>query len=449
MLSFPVDWRLCVAFAAGATAAFAAQRKPNLVLILADDFGYECVTANGGQSYSTPNLDRLAAGGMRFEHCYVQPLCTPTRTQLMTGLYNVRNYIDFGMLDRHATTFAHLLKPAGYVTGICGKWQLGHEKDSPQHFGFDDALLWQHTRVPPRYANPGLERNSQELDYQNGEYGPTLINDFALDFVTRHKADTFFLYYPMVLTHDPFQPTPDSPDWDPQARGERVNRQVKHFADMTAYMDKMIGRLVAKLDELGLRENTLILFLGDNGTGVEVTTQFKGRPYPGGKGTGTARGTHVPLIASWPGHVPSGKVSNDLIGSVDFLATLCEAGGARVPAESALDGRSFYPQLLGQRGRPREWLYSWYVRDGGPRAQWEYAMSTSYKLYTDGRFFDLQADPFEGKPLARGELDGSAAAAAKRLQGALDQYAQARPAHLMREDHVSAKAKKKAKEKKP
>jgi arylsulfatase A len=427
----PRSFMIVAIYCAFAAFLNAAERKPNLVLILADDFGYECVTANGGQSYQTPNLDKLAAGGMRFEHCYVQPLCTPTRAQLMTGIYNVRNYIDFGTLDPKATTFGNLLKQSGYVTGICGKWQLGHDKGLPQHFGFDDALLWQHTRRPPRYANPGLERNSEEKDYEHGEYGPTLINDFALEFVTRNKDRPFFLYYPMILTHDPFQPTPESPDWDPKAKGEQVNRDVKHFADMTAYMDKMVGRLVAKLDELGLRENTLILFLGDNGTGVSVTTQFKGTAYPGGKGTRTARGTHVPLIASWPGHIAAGKVNNDLVGSVDFLPTLCEAAGTTVPASLRIDGRSFLPQLLGQKGQPREWLYSWYARNGGGTPQWEYAMSTAYKLYRDGKFFDLTADPFEEKPLTASGLSGPAAAAAKTLQGALDQYATARPPHLM------------------
>ena len=137
----------------------ADARQPNIILILADDLGYETLGANGGESYKTPNLDRLAATGMRFEHCHVQPLCTPTRVQLMTGMYNVRNYIDFGTIDPQATTFGNLLKNAGYATGIAGKWQLGRDKDLPQRFGFDEACLWQHTRRPPRYANPGLEYN--------------------------------------------------------------------------------------------------------------------------------------------------------------------------------------------------------------------------------------------------------------------------------------------------
>ena len=150
--------------AAAAEAAEPASR-PNIIVIMADDFGFECVAANGGESYQTPNLDRLAAEGVRFEQCFVQPLCTPTRVQLMTGLYNVRNYVNFGTLPRTEKTFGHLLKQAGYATGICGKWQLGHEPDSPQHFGFDEAYLWQHTRRPPRYANAGLERNGKAEDF--------------------------------------------------------------------------------------------------------------------------------------------------------------------------------------------------------------------------------------------------------------------------------------------
>ncbi|HUR58822.1 MAG TPA: sulfatase-like hydrolase/transferase, partial [Opitutaceae bacterium] len=230
----------------------------------------------------------------------------------------------------------------------------------------------------------------------------------------------------------PFQPTPGSKDWDPKAMGEQVNRDVKHFADMTAHMDKLVGQLIAKLDELKLRENTLVILLGDNGTGVTVMSQFKGKPYPGGKGTASARGTHTPLIVSWPGHVPAGKVNQNLISSTDFLPTICEAAGATVPAALKIDGKSFYPQLLGQKGQPREWLYSWYARNGGGKPQWEYAMTASHKLYRDGRFFDLTADPFEEKAaLTVASLSGPAAAAAKKLQGALDQYTNARPAHLM------------------
>ncbi len=440
--ALPLFATLCCLALASTIAA--ADRKPNVILIMADDFGYECVTANGGQSYQTPHLDKLAATGMRFENCYVQPLCTPTRAQLMTGIYNVRNYIEFGLLDPKATTFAHLLKKAGDATGICGKWQLGQAKDLPQQFGFDESYLWQHTRRPPRFANPGVEHNGKEIDFNGGEYGPKVVNDFALDFVTRHRARPFLLYYPMILTHDPFQPTPDSANWDPKTKSEQLQKDVKHFADMTAYMDKMIGRLVAKLDELGLRENTLVLFLGDNGTHPTVTSRFKGTAYQGGKGTGTVRGNHVPFIAHWPGRIPPGRVNADLIASVDFLPTVCAAAGTTVPAALRIDGRSFLPQLLGQKGQPRDSYYLWYARNGGPSAMFEYAQSVTHKLHHDGTFYDLTADRFEAKPLPLASLSGQAAAEAKILQAVLDQYAHARPEHLARHVPTKGKAAKKA-----
>jgi arylsulfatase A len=189
----------------------------------------------------------------------------------------------------------------------------------------------------------------------------------------------------------------------------------------------MIGRLVAKLDELGLRENTLFLFVGDNGTGTGVTSRFKGADYPGGKGTGTVRGNHVPLIASWPAKIPPGRVNADLISSVDFFPTLCDIAGAKLPTALKIDGRSFLPQLLGQPGAPREAHYVWYARNGGPTATHEYAQSTTHKLHRDGKFYDLTTDRFEQKPLAQSSLSGAAATEAKKLQAVLNQYAQARP----------------------
>lgn len=420
---------------AGARAAAkekpSTSTRPNIVLIMADDFGYECVTANGGESYRTPNLDRLAAAGVRFEDCHVQPLCTPTRVQLMSGRYNVRNYVNFGTLPRTETTFAQLLKKGGYATGICGKWQLGREKDSPRHFGFDESCLWQHTRRPPRYANPGLEYNGVERDFRQGEYGPALVNDFALDFITRHKERPFLLYYPMMLTHDPFQPTPDSPDWDPKAIGEKVLRDVKHFADMTTYLDRMVGNIDAKLTELGIRENTLLLFVGDNGTSPSVTSRFQGGDYRGGKGTTTARGTHVPLIASWPAAIKRGRINADLIGSVDFLPTLCEVAGVATPTDT--DGVSFLPQLRGESGTPRTWLYSWYSpRQKPDLTVKEFAFDHDYKLYRDGRLFDLSRDPFEDRPLEAGSRSVAAAEAEVRLRAVLDRFQDARPATLDR-----------------
>ncbi|QDU28030.1 Arylsulfatase [Anatilimnocola aggregata] len=406
-----------------------SKRGPNIILIMADDFGFECVGANGSESYKTPHLDKLAGGGVRFTHCHVQPLCTPTRVQLMTGQYNIRNYLNFGTLPRQETTFAQLLKKGGYATGICGKWQLGREVDSPQHFGFDESCLWQHTRRPPRYANPGLEYNGVEKDFRNGEYGPTLVNDFALDFVTRHKDHPFLLYYPMALTHDPFQPTPDSADWDPKTMGEKAMQNPKYFADMVAYMDKMVGRLLAKLDELKLRENTLVIFLGDNGTSSAITSRFQGQNYRGGKGSMNERGTHVPLIVSWPAQIKKPAVNDNLISSTDILPTICAAGGVTTPEQ--IDGVSFLPQLHGEVGRPREWLYTWYSpRQGGDQAVRECAFDRHYKLYRGGMFFDLQTDPFEASPVDVKTLTGEAKTAAAKLQTVLDQFTGARPKEL-------------------
>ena len=156
-----------------ALPAAETPRRPNLILIMADDLGYECIGANGGTSYKAPVLDQLAATGMRFEHCHVQPLCTPTRVQLMTGISNVRNYINFGHMDSKCVTFGNILKQAGYATCITGKWQLGQDLDLPKKFGFDEYCLWQHTRRPPRYANAGLEINGEAKECTGRRTGTT------------------------------------------------------------------------------------------------------------------------------------------------------------------------------------------------------------------------------------------------------------------------------------
>jgi arylsulfatase A len=415
-------------------------KKPNIVLILADDLGYETLGCDGGESYKTPNLDALAAAGMRFDRCYVQPLCTPTRVGLMTGMSNARNYIEFGSMDPNATTFGNLLKKAGYATAIAGKWQLGRDKELPQKFGFDESCLWQHTRRPPRYANPGLEYNGVERDFKKGEYGPDLVNDFALQFIEKNKSKPFFLYYPMMLTHAPYQPTPDSADYDPKAHGEKVHQDNKHFADMVAYMDKLVGTVVTKLDELELRDNTLILFLGDNGTGRGITSQLRGVAYPGGKGRTNARGMHVPMIANWPGHIRFGTTNDDLIDSTDFLPTVCAAAGTKVPANLKLDGQSFLPQLMGEKGQPRKWIYTWYAQNG-ISPLFEFVTTKDHKLYRDGRFFDLREDPFEeGSPKKAVDLKDGQAKTAAKLQAVLDQYADARPTEFVAKSKAAKEA---------
>jgi arylsulfatase A len=415
-----------VALGAGrAFARFEDRRRPNIVLIMADDLGYECLGCYGSTSYRTPVLDGLAATGMRFDHCYSQPLCTPSRVKIMTGLYNFRNYETFGILAPTQTTFAHVLQGAGYRTCVVGKWQLFGSSDQkgpvrgrgayPSEAGFDEHCLWQVERRDSRYRDPLIVENGRYRDDTKGKYGPDVFSDYALDFIERQKDHPFLLYFPMALTHDPFVPTPDSPEW-PQAR-HRANK--KHFADMVTYMDKLVGRIVDKLEDLGLRENTLVLFTGDNGTHRSIESQLGDKVIRGGKGSTTDAGTHVPLVTNWPGMMPAGRVCDDLIDFADFLPTLAEAAAARIPLDLRLDGRSFLPQLRGQPGNPRQWVFCHYFRNAGDPVQC-YARDKRWKLYTDGDLFDLAADPLEERAIVFGAGDPEAAAARRKLQTVLD-----------------------------
>lgn len=396
------------------------SQRPNIVLILGDDIGFECLNCYGGTSYKTPHLDALAASGLKFDHCHSQPLCTPTRVQIMTGLYNQRNYIRFGILDPQATTFAHLLKQAGYKTCIAGKWQLEGGLDGPNKFGFDEYCLWQVNRRPARYPNPGLEINGRQVDYTDGQYGPDLVSDYLCDFIARHQDAPFFAYYPMILPHSPFVPTPDSDDWDPTVLGpERGQGKNKYFTDMVGYTDKMVGKVVARLDELGLRDNTLVIFTGDNGTNQKITSRLGDREYPGGKGKTSDNGTHVALLASWPKVIRPGRTCDDLIDFTDVLPTLVEVGGATLPDGIPFDGASFAPQLRGESGTPREWIYCWYERDGKRNKVSRHARDKQYKLYADGRYFDVVADPLEEQTLGQ-TLAPEAADRRAKLQAVLD-----------------------------
>ena len=410
--------------------------RPNIVLFLADDLGYETLGVNGSASYRTPSLDALAASGVRFTNAHSQPLCTPSRVQIMTGRYNHRNYANFNVLPEGEITFAHLLKDAGYATVAVGKWQLwGHERTWPEaqgtgqmpgQAGFDDHLLWQ-VREPftagERFADPYVETSGAAAVTVAGAYGPDLSTDFMLDFIERHvrtEPDRPFLaYFPMALTHDPFVPTPDSAGWD----GDRYAEDPAYFKDMVEYMDKIVGRTVAKLEELGLRENTLVLFTGDNGTSSAITsTMSDGTEVQGGKGQPTNAGTHVPFIASWPARVPGGRVSDALIDFSDFLPSFAEAAGADLPADRVVDGRSFLPLLRGEVDSIRDWIFCAYApRWGEGLRDARFARDRRYKLYDDGTFYDVPNDILEENPLPLDRLDAAAVAARTRLQAVLDE----------------------------
>ena len=417
----------------GATAVFLpiqnffnkkSGKKPNIVLIMADDLGYECLSCYGSESYSTPVLDKLAKDGIRFDHCYSQPLCTPSRVQIMTGRYNFRNYKMFGFLDSSEITFGNLLKTAGYSTCIAGKWQLGNGIEAPHHTGFDEYCLWQiYSNVAgkdvrgPRYPDPKVYRNGKVMEGTKGKYGPDVFADFINDFVERKKDEPFFVYYPMALTHDPFVPTPDSDDWE----NNRYNRDKKYFKDMVEYMDKIVGKIVSKLDELSLRENTLVIFTGDNGTPRQIESKINGEIIKGGKAYTTDDGTHVPLIANWPGKISNGRVSDDLIDFSDFLPTLVEVAGASLPPNRKIDGQSFYPQLKGEKGSPREWVFMHYWGYGRRILETKRsARDKRFKLYDDGNFFDVKKDQGEKNPIPKEKLTSEMIDIKNRLQLVLD-----------------------------
>ena len=385
-------------------------QKPNIILIMADDLGYEALGAYGGSSYKTPNLDQLAKDGMRFNHCYSTPLCTPSRVQIMTGKYNFRNYIGFGLLDPNEKTFGHYMQELGYVTEITGKWQLlGNEKQqklagnkigtTPEKAGFDDYCLWQIDAKGTRYKDPLLSYKDKGAVKSPGKYGPDLFANHIEEFMDRNKSKPMFIYYPMALTHDPFVPVPGSPKFVEFDATSKVN-DTAYFRDMVGYMDKQVGRLVAKTEELGISENTLILFIGDNGTDRDITSIRNGKAIKGNKGYTTDAGTHVPLIAYWKGKITKGSINNNLIDFTDFLPTLVEAASLSKLDATKTDGISFYPQLLNtDNPETRDWIFCHYAPNWGKFKPRRYVQNKKWKLYGSGEIYDLENDILEKKPL--------------------------------------------------
>ena len=410
-------------------AALPAQpKRPNILLILADDLGYECLGCYGGTSYKTPNLDRMAAEGVRFRYAFAQALCTPTRMQLMTGKYNFRNWQAFGIMDPKERTFGHLLQEGGYRTAIAGKWQFWSY--NPPDFepewrgkgqkiedaGFDEHCVWHaaHTEDKgSRYGDPTIYTNGKLDAKMKDKYGDDVFADFLLNFIKQPDPKPWFAYWPLALTHDPFVPTPDSPEFNGPNRLKADNR---FFKDEVEYMDKVVGRVLSQVPA-----DTLVLFFGDNGTNNTLTSQLNGKPYQGDKGMPTEAGTRVPMIVRWKGVTPAGKVNDDLIDSCDFLPTIAGAANVATKSMGRMDGVSFLPQLLGKIGVPRPWIYSWYdPRPGQGKERWtrtqRYAFDHEWKLYDNGRLVNWAKDPKETKPVQNAEVR-------TRLQNVLDRMA--------------------------
>ncbi len=379
-------------------------KQPNIVLIMADDMGYECISANGSTQYRTPNIDQLGKEGVQFKHCYSQPLCTPSRVKIMTGKYNFRNYEDFGYLNPNQQTFANLLHRAGYKTCIAGKWQLNglnrgnpnnQDIDRPHHFGFDEYCLWQlnHRRKDgERYADPLITQNGKDLPRNENSYGPQIFADYVCNFIDRKAGNPFFVYYPMVLVHDPFVPTPDSPEWNEPWRQE-IN-DTTYFPDMVAFADKIVGQIESKLKEKGVWENTLFIFIADNGTNKSIVSKTNYGVVNGGKGLSINTGNHVPMFVSWPEKIKKDTVINALISLADFLPALCDAAGID-STEYKTDGKSFLPLLTGETTKTQNEVFIHYSPRWGRFKSNRWVMNGKYKLYRDGRFYNTANDTLE------------------------------------------------------
>lgn len=468
--------------ATGAGSEQGAEPRPNILLILVDDLGNRCLSAFGG-TVPTPNLNRLAKDGMVFRHAHACAMCAPTRDEMMTGLTRVGR----GRPGADVPFFTNHLQHLGYVTGMAGKWFVGSVFDPPLR-GFDEAcilvngyrhwapdvMVWGSGGMFKELNQPKVEGRLNEWESPlegnvrhkatrlADRYGEDVAVDFLCDFIGRRRRKPFFAYYSSKLTHVPAAPTPDgnagaveafraafAESHDRHLKGvegaarKHADRKSVRLAsgkayrnDGIRYLDKMAGRLLARLDEQGLRKDTLVLFTSDNGNSALDPLPEGAEPLPGRKGDSREGGTRVPLVANWPGRVAAGSTCDDLVHVQDFLPTFLELAGGRLPEGWPCDGRSFAPQLLGRTGTPREW----FIGTGAHPSIWLKRVASElgkpdlepyklvwvhgrrYKLYNDGRFYDLEKDLAEAHRIPPGDGSPEAEQARKRFQAILDRY---------------------------
>jgi len=389
----------------------AGASKPNIIFILSDDLGVDILSCFGSDQYKTPHLDALATGGMKFTHAYAAPLCGPSRALIMTGRYAFRtgavNQDRVALITpEKEVMMPKILKGAGYVTASFGKWgQLGL---TPGAFGFDEYLNFKGSGIFWNTQPKGKEYdlNGKPVELMDKEYMPDLMHKLAVDFITRSQDKPFYLYYSMSHIHGDILPTPDSKEG---ASAKEL------YADNIVYHDKLVGQLIAELEKLKLREKTLIVYVGDNGTakgGAELST-VGGKKINGSKGSMLEGGSLVPMIVNWPGTTPAGTVCADMIDFSDYVPTFAALAGAKLPENVIIDGQSFLPQIKGQKGTPREWAYvqlarMWYLRD------------MNWKLNEKGELYDMSGAPFEEKLVPADSTDPVALAERAKLQAALD-----------------------------
>jgi len=342
-------------------------KQPNILFIMLDDLGKEWISCYGAEDIKTPNIDALAAGGMKFNNAYSMPQCTPSRATLLTGKYPWRNgYVNhwdvprwgvgyFDWKQRENTTFARLMKDLGYKTCAAGKWQINDFRIEPQAMkkhGFDDWAMWTgwETGNPPsgkRYQDPYINTPAGSKTYKD-KFGPDIYTDHIIQFMKEHKKDPMCLYLPMTLPHTPFVVTPDEP---------KASSKLDRHKAMVRYIDKLIGKLVKALEELAIRDNTILIFTTDNGSVGSITGTLNGTKVQGGKSKEKESGICAPFIVNCPGLVPAGKVTDALTDFSDLLPTFVELGGGKVPEDLVVDGQSIAPLILGkEKDSKRKWI---------------------------------------------------------------------------------------------
>jgi arylsulfatase A len=403
--------------------AFCQQdSKPNIIFIFADDLAYDNLSVNGCTSYSTPNLDSMAHYGINFTHCESTPLCSPSRCMVLTGKQNLRNYSNWGYLDTTEKTFGNVMQDAGYKTGFFGKLQMPFSVSNMRDWGFDKYTVFnltEDTIEMQRYKSPTLVDENGRVDENivENKYCDDILTDRIFDFIdsTATSGSPFFIYYPMSLVHAPFAPTPaDSAAylaWDPSS--DKLD--TSNFRSMVEYMDFEVGKILSGLAQRGIDENTIVVFAGDNGTPEQIYYNTTiANDLRGEKSSTHERGTHVPLIAYWPGHIPSGEVNDDLIDLADFLPTFAEAGNiTNLSKYGTLDGLSFYKRMFGIEDTAKSQLFLHFDSGPGFTKLKRWVRDKTYKLYDSigsggiYRFYNIVNDEEEQHPLTNNMLNAN------------------------------------------
>lgn len=432
------------------SAAFGAS-KPNVIVIMADDIGAEGLGCYGSTIYTSPNLDRMAKEGARFNNAYATPLCTPTRVMIMSGLYpprtGFRALIGKGKgvrMPANIRTFGHDFRDAGYATAIAGKWQLGkfdEVPNQPVEHGFDEYCMWAwiyESKKTSRYYSPVIYRDGKMTTGDADDFGPDDYNDFVLDFIDRKKDKPFFIYYPMALVHSPFI---HPPELDKLARSkftDDLDKQTVAFGHMITYMDFLIGKIIKRLKKHGLDQNTLVIFTGDNGTGRPITSKLPGMNLKGGKGTMTEAGARVPFIAWWPKTIQP-SVRDEFFCLVDVLPSISAVSGIQLNRK--VDGMDLSHTLLGTKGKNREHVLINYGKG-------YFIRETRFRLNQNGKFYDIPVtsdkERYSETLIESSDYDSDR----KRLQSLLDDFMAIQTEYKMPGKSEKASGKKKQKKSK-